>query len=210
MLEIIIKKILSSYENNNTYKIYNFRGKGHLLKNYRKASKLKNNMLLNNLSSSIRGYARTISDNKINKNFNSVLIIVCDLDNDNKHDFLNKLHNLQLNCKDKCDMYFCLAIEESEAWLLGDIQAIKKAYPNAKDNILKKYVNDSICGTWELLADAIYEGGVKAFKKNRASAGEEKNKWAMKITPFININHNKSRSFQYFCDIIKKLALISS
>jgi len=43
--------------------------------------------------------------------------------------------------------------------------AIKAAYPRARASVLSKYVQDSICGTWEMLADAVLTGGSKALKK---------------------------------------------
>ena len=43
------------------------------------------------------------------------------------------------------------AIEESEAWLLGDREALIAAYPDINLEILDTYVQDSQCGTWELL-----------------------------------------------------------
>ncbi len=35
------------------------------------------------------------------------------------------------------------------------------------NNILNSYVNDSICGTWETLADAVYLGGAAALIASR-------------------------------------------
>jgi hypothetical protein len=95
---------------------------------------------------------------------------------------------------------FCLAIEEGEAWLLGDIPAVKQAYPKAKGAVLQTYENDSICGTWELLADAVYEGGAKALKdKGWMAVGVEKSRWASEITPLMDVAGNKSPSFRSFC-----------
>ncbi len=54
---------------------------------------------------------------------------------------------------------FCLAIEEGEAWLLGDLDAVRTAYPGARKAVLDEDVSDSRCGTWEVLADAVYPGG---------------------------------------------------
>ena len=68
---------------------------------------------------------------------------------------------------------FCLAIEEGEAWLLGDIPAIKKAYPQARDAVLNGYGNDSICGTWELLADAVVRGGSTALDKEGMASSRQ-------------------------------------
>ena len=101
---------------------------------------------------------------------------------------------------------FCIAIEEGEAWLLGDIRAIKKTYPQAKDAILNSYQNDSICGTWELLADAIFAGGSSVLEKSPWYViGREKSTWAQKIAPKMNVDKNASPSFCYFRDKIREL-----
>lgn len=98
------------------------------------------------------------------------------------------------------------AIEEGEAWLLGEISAVKAAYPNAKNNVLNSYVNDSICGTWEVLADATVSGGAEALRKAGWQAiGAEKSKWADEITPRLKIVGNKSPSFTKFVDSTKAL-----
>lgn len=52
-----------------------------------------------------------------------------------------------------------------EAWYLGDRNALLRAYPRAKKEVLNRYVQDSICDTWELLADALYAGGSASIKK---------------------------------------------
>lgn len=114
-------------------------------------------------------------------------------------------------CNPRPETRFCIAIEEGEAWLLGDISAIKKAYPNAKDAILNSYQNDAICETWELLADAIFSGGSTTLKKKPWYViGREKSAWAEKITPYINVNQNASPSFCYFRDKIRELILVST
>ena len=90
--------------------------------------------------------------------------------------------------------------------LLGDISAIRKAYPRAIGNVLNSYQNDAICDTWEHLADAIYPGGAKALQSQPWYViGKEKSTWAEKITPFMNINKNKSPSFCHFRDKIQEL-----
>ena len=109
-------------------------------------------------------------------------------------------------CHIKPETRFCLAIEEGEAWFLGDIAAIKKVYPRAKDGILTTYQNDSICGTWEQLADAIYSGGAPVLSKQGWHiVGKEKFNWAKKITPYMDVDNNKSPSFNYFKDKIQEL-----
>ena len=105
---------------------------------------------------------------------------------------------------------FRIAIEEVEAWLLGDRAAVKTAYPNTKDAVLNSYVQDSICGTWEVLADAVHPGGSKPLKRSGYPvAGAEKCQWAEQIAPQMDINNNCSRSFRVFRDGIRNLAGIS-
>ena len=89
---------------------------------------------------------------------------------------------------------------------MGDISAIKKAYPRSKDWILKSYDNDSICGTWERLADAIYPGGSQKLSiQGWRTVGTEKSMWARKITPYMDVDDNKSSSFGYFRQKLREL-----
>jgi hypothetical protein len=63
---------------------------------------------------------------------------------------------------------------------------------------LSTYINDSICGTWEKLADAIYPGGSAALSnKGWQTIGTEKSVWAEKITPHMDVSNNVSPSFSY-------------
>ena len=117
-----------------------------------------------------------------------------------------ELNSILNACHPKPEARFCLAIEEGEAWLLGDLPALKAAYPNAKDDVLDSYQNDSICGTWEKLADAVYTGGAKALlQKGWQTVGTEKSRWAEEIAPRIDVDRNLSPSFCSFRDAIRSL-----
>jgi hypothetical protein len=87
---------------------------------------------------------------------------------------------------------------------LGDLAAIKKAYPKARETVLNRYINDAICGTWECLADAVYPGGSKALKvKGWQAIGAEKSVWAEKISRHMDIETNASPSFIYFRETMR-------
>ncbi|MEI6209190.1 MAG: hypothetical protein WCP20_20625 [Desulfuromonadales bacterium] len=101
---------------------------------------------------------------------------------------------------------FRLAIEEVEAWYFGDKQAVITAYPKAKTAILDEYVQDSICSTWELLADALYPGGSAAIKKEGwPLPGQVKHEWAENIGPLLDLDRNASPSFHKLKDGLRRL-----
>lgn len=83
-----------------------------------------------------------------------------------------------------------------EAWYLGDRQALLAAYPRAKMDVLNRYQQDTVCGTWELLADATHPGGSAAIRKaGWPLPGQLKHEWAEKIRPYMRIDDNQSPSF---------------
>ena len=131
--------------------------------------------------------------------------MIVDLDDRNKSKFIAELKELLDACNPRPDAHFVLAVEEGEAWLLGDFDAVKTAYPRAKTAVLDSYEYDSICGTWELLADAVYPGGHETLKQLGYSLiGKEKCAWANNITEVMSMSKNNSPSFQHF---IKTLTL---
>jgi hypothetical protein len=189
---------------NNSYRIHFYRGGG---KDIPKKSNIDphKRIFFDRLSALINGFGKTFAG--YGSDYKATLIVICDLDTRNKTLFLNELNGILASCSKKPDTYFCLSIEEFEAWYLGDIDAIKAAYPYARQEILDQYDNDSICGTWELLADAVYKGGSNALKKRGwQSVGAEKSKWAENISPYMSIDSNKSPSFKDLRTRLLKLA----
>jgi hypothetical protein len=190
-LENLIPKIIGHEQHTLMFRAY--KGIGHIPKNLKAASEAKRQTLLGKLLPMLKVYGKSFSA------YQAAVIVVCDLDKKDKETFLNDLLSILHACDPEPNTRFCLAIEEGEAWLLGDIAAIKAAYPRAKDSVLHRYVNDSICGTWELLADAVYPGGCKALTaKGSRAVGAEKLQWAEKIPPHMVASRNASPSFEYF------------
>ena len=201
-LEIIIPKIIRTED---SFNIHSYKGIGRIPRN------LKGNptgrLLLDRLPKLLRAYGVTFS--KYPKDYRATVVVICDLDDRCKKRFLEEMKEVLDSCDPKPQACFCLAIEEGEAWFLGDIPAIKQAYPKAKDKVLNGYVNDSICGTWELLADAVFPGGhVALAAKGWRTVGAEKSIWAEKISPNMKIDGNKSPSFAYFRDQLVRLARV--
>ena len=86
-------------------------------------------------------------------------------------------------------------------------ECVVAAYPNARDAVLDGYTQDSICGTWEVLADAIHPGGSAHLQRaGYPTAGKAKCDWAGRIAPHIDVNRNQSPSFRVFRDGVRGLA----
>lgn len=199
-LEILVPKIIGE---SHTWRIHAYKGIGRIPKNLRGTSDPNNQMLLNNLPKLLRGYGKTFAT--YTDDCPAEVIFVSDLDSKKLTDFLQELNGVLESCFPQPTTHFCIAIEEGEAWFLGDAPAIKKAYPKAKVNELSSYQNDSICGTWEKLADAIYPGGSqKLVSYAWYVIGKVKSEWAGKISPHMDIDNNLSPSFQFFRDQLRQ------
>ena len=191
-LDILVPKIIGA---GHTCKVHAYKGVGRIPKNMNAAVDASKRMLLNNLPRLLQGYGKTFQSRR---GYPAAVFVVCDLDDKCLKTFRQELYAVLGACNPRPETRFCIAVEEGEAWLLGDIPAIKAAYPKAKDGVLNQYVNDSICGTWECLADAVYKGGSEALSAQGWQAvGAEKSQWAEKITPHMDAANNASPSFVY-------------
>jgi hypothetical protein len=133
-------------------------------------------------------------------------VIVIDTDKRQCPAFLAELRAVADACKPVPNTLFRLAIEEIEAWYFGDQDALLAAYPRAKRDVLGKYVQDSVCDTWELLADAVHSGGSAAIKKaGWPLPGQVKHEWAEKIGHLMDPERNISPSFGKLRDGLRRL-----
>ena len=201
-LDILIPKIINDQH---TFRVIGYRGIGRIPKNFTSSINVRSRLLLNQLPMLLRAYGKTFAN--FSTNYSAAVILVCDLDAKCLKIFRRELFTVLNACNPRPETRFCIAIEEGEAWLLGDIPAIKAAYPKAKVNVLNRYKNDSICGTWELLADAVYVGGSSSLtNKGWQAVGKEKSAWAKKIAQKMDVDNNASPSFQYFRKKLRELS----
>ena len=203
-LESIMEKILGPNYTEHSWQIYPYKGVGRLPKDLRGTPKPANRLLLNNLPRLLRGYGRSLSDS-------SSVIVVVDSDDRDCIAFKQELLNVLNACNPQPKTLFRIVIEEGEAWLLGDRAAVELAYPNAKATVLNGYVQDSICGTWEVMDDAVHPGGSAHLKAlGYPPAGVAKCEWAREIAPHMDMDNNQSKSFLVFRDGVRELAGIHS
>jgi len=183
-----------------TYDCKSFKGIGGFKKKG-KISDVKTNKLLNDLWIYLGGF------NRYFQNYEACLVVVLDNDKRNTEEFKKELEGYAIPTLLMMDYVFCIAVEEMEAWLLGDEQALFSAYPEARESKYKEYVQDSLCGTWEILADVVFQGGIKRFKKECPTyreVGKYKIEWAEKIGAHLVLDNNKSPSFQFFLSEMRK------
>lgn len=90
-----------------------------------------------------------------------------------------------------------VAVQESEAFFLGDPQAIRRVWPNADTSYLTRTVPDTEW-TWELFQNVIGE------------VSEAKVRWARSIAPHLTTAYrgstaNRSPSFRALCEALVEL-----
>ncbi len=205
-LESILEKILAPNGQDHSYRIHFYNGIGRIPKNLRGKTDPQKRILLDRLPKILRGYGKSLNDYPA-----AAVVVVVDLDDKDCLAFKQEMLDILNTCNPQPTTLFRIAIEEGEAWLLGDSNALKAAYPRAKDQVINAYEQDSICGTWEKLADAVYPGGSLKLKQlGYPPIGQTKCEWAKKIAPHINVESNHSRSFKVFRDGIRTLAGIET
>ena len=198
LLHAVLPKLIGEQGNPHTWRVHSYKGIGRIPKNLKPGTDASKRILLDRLPSALRGYGKTPGIDAV--------VVVLDSDRRNCVDFLAELKALVEGCDPAPNMLFRIAIEEMEAWYFGDRQALTTAYPKAKIDVLNRYAQDSVCGTWELLADAIYTGGSTAIKKvGWPLPGQIKCEWAEKIGPLLDPDRNVSPSFGKLRDGLHRL-----
>ncbi len=198
LIETLLPTLIGAYEEPHTWRIHPYKGIGRLRKGLTAKSDPSKRALLDQLPRLLAGYGRTTGIDAV--------VVVLDSDQRDCRTFLGELNALLQDCRRAPNTLFRLAIEEMEAWYLGDRQALLAAYPRAKKEVLNRYQQDGVCGTWELLADAVHPGGTAAIRKAGWPApGQLKHEWAEKIGPHMRIDDNQSPSFCKLRDGLRRL-----
>ena len=205
LLEQVVPKILGPKGKPNTYRIVNIQE----LK-YRVMAELPRKdaktlpwdvILFQTLAIQLRAYSKALMRK------NGVVVIVVDLDTRRWEHFQKTLENLFRTNASNLEGGIRLAVEEIEAWILGDSNAVRRAYPFVKEYVLQSYEQDSICATWEVLADAVFHGGSERLTEiGYPQIGREKCRWGENIGQYFDVESNCSPSFRAFRDLLQHWA----
>ncbi len=183
----LMPKLLGEAVDQHTWRVHDFKGIGRIPKNLTAQSDARIRTLLDKLPRMLEGYGKS--------GYEAVLVLV-DTDRHDVAAFRRDLHKMMKQCPNAPKTAFGLATEEVEAWYFGDRAALLEAYPRADKKVLNRYEQDSVCGTWEMLADALVKGGAASIKKQGFyKAGEFKHECANRIGPLMDVGRNQSPSF---------------
>lgn len=198
MLEAVLPKLLGQQGEPHTWRVHPYKGIGRIPKSLSVIGDPTKRILLDQLPRILSGYGNTPGIDAV--------IVVLDSDRRDCKSFLAELKKLAADCNSISRTMFRLAIEEVEAWYLGDREALRTAYPRIKTNVLNRYTQDEVCDTWELLADAVYPGGSAAINQmGWPLPGQIKCEWAEKIGPLLEPDRNTSPSFGKLRDGLRRL-----
>ena len=157
-------------------KIHPHQGKGSLPADLDARPEPSRRGLLDQLPAKLRGFAAALDPVA-----DAVLILV-DADDDEPDAFASKITAAAQTIAPRLRLSVRLAVEEFEAFYLGDLRALERAFPTAKMSRARAYVPDSICGTWELFGRIVGDGG-----GNKVA-------WAEAMGPRVTTRPEKSRS----------------
>ncbi|HBL27141.1 MAG TPA: hypothetical protein DD490_09930 [Acidobacteria bacterium] len=191
--EALLRGWLPRFLPSHSFVIIRHRGKGRLSRDPHHEMGGRREGLLDQLPAKLRAYGKSLDPAT-----DRVLVLV-DADDEPCMELKQRLLETLGQCDPRPAVLFRLAIEETEAFYLGDPQAIRRAFPHARLQRMKTYEQDSICGTWELFQRVIGAGVV------------DKVEWAEQMAPCLGTtwqgkDANRSPSFQQLCSGLLKLA----
>jgi hypothetical protein len=164
--------------------------------------------LIGELPKKLLGYKKRLVDGEDLR-----IVVLVDRDRDNCENLKARLeriaHDAGLFTRTSTDQHGRfqvvnrIAIEELEAWFIGDTEALKCAFLSLRgETFPRSFNNPDNSGTWENLHRFLRSKGIYKSSYPKIEA-------ARKIAPHMALSRNQSRSFRHFCQGIEALLSVS-
>jgi hypothetical protein len=171
------------------FAIHPHHGKGKLPRDLLSKPDRRHRGLLDQLPAKLRAYAYRSDE--------ICVVVVLDTDRESCVELLTALRSMLARLPRRPQrVLFRLAIEETESWLIADIDAVASAYRRASLSRLRRIAPDAVVGAAEELGRAL---GYQA----RELTGALKRDWAARIAPHLDLEKPKSPSL---CKLIEGVA----
>ncbi|WP_437643638.1 DUF4276 family protein [Sorangium sp. So ce362] len=152
--------------------------------------------LLDRLPAKLSGYAKWLAED-------CRIVVLVDRDREDCIALKKRIVEAERKARLPKPLLCRIAIEELEAWFLGDIPALVRAYPGVPPGVgSRRRFRDPdavVGGTWEALQQILQQAGY--FPSGLAKIAA-----ARAITPHMDVEANTSRSFQVFREGLRLLA----
>ena len=193
MIEKIIPKMLSFDTRQIDFAVRPHRGLGEWPDNNTSHPKKNATGLLELLPAKLRAYDKVYASTR------TLVIVIMDTDKNDPDEIRSRIKDMCRKNGPNLKTVIGLCTEETEAWLMGDVDAIKQAYPDADMQVMDEYVQDSICGTWEVLCRVLLkEKAGRAIRIGYPAIGQLKSEWSGRISKYMDPAKNKSPSYNRF------------
>jgi hypothetical protein len=167
-------------------RVHPHQGKGTLPRDLTATPARQKRGLLDQLPATLRGFANSL-DSKVD-----TVVVVVDADDEDPQALAESIRGAAGQVAAGLRVEVGVAIEETEAFYLGDLNGLQRAFPTANMTEARKYKPDSVCGTWELFGRVVGDGG-----GNKVA-------WAEAMAPVLTTTPARSRS-PSFGDLVKGL-----
>jgi Domain of unknown function (DUF4276) len=175
------------------FKVYPHQGKGRLPRVGVRLESPPGDGLLDQLVAKLNAFGRSLDPST------DRVVVLVDADTEDCLALKARLLEALDRCPQKPVVLFRIAVEELEAFYLGDVEAVRRAFPASRLHRLKTYIQDSVCGTAELFGAII------------GARGMDKVAWAERMAPELGTQWrgaaaNRSPSFRQFCAGLHRLS----
>ena len=198
VVERLIARILEREGKKAEVYVRPHRGCGSLPKDWDSRPVKFASSLLDLLPAKCRAY------NKVCAGTDTILVVIMDSDSNDPDELRKTLYTVCKKYARDVRSVIGLCTEEIEAWLLGDIKALVKAFPECDLDAYGEYVQDGICGTWEALCRVTFpETFENIIDIGYPAIGHYKARWAEAVSEFMDPEENVSPSFLTFRNALR-------